>query len=911
MKISLLHPSRNRAATAGAVIAEWLGKRSGLHPIEYILSIDDNDGQTAEYRRLAEQQGARLVIHPNRNSVQACNQAARAATGDLLIMVSDDFGCPEGWDEALVRAIGERRDIAVLVDDGCGARTMTLPIVDRAFHQRSGYLLFPGYVHLFCDNDLEEMARRLGKLIDAKHLVFPHRHYTVGAAPYDQTYHHAGSSWGRDELLFAQRRVRDFGLRPLTLGDVGKCSWLSLRYHVYWPFLGLQRLSHRVRVRLALVVSTGVLRPKWVRQWQAYPARLRTYLKRRRFARYQRIPEVAARPPAPAVVGREARAMRLAIIVPFRESQHPANLGQGEGRADQLTQFIAHMAGFLGGLDYQIFVVEQSQDGLPFNKGYLMNVGFNLAASDFDYFAFHDVDQLPTNPLNAYAYPETPIHLCVSTDGRPQYRSMVGGVLLINKGDFAACHGWSNRYLGWGQEDDDMANRLRNSVGFRRVAEEVGTYRSIGHARTPGLDETYQFQKNRSYLLQCEHAPNPEDGYRAAKFAVESREEVSAQCIRWVVAIDGPSHLFGFHSYVKSAEVLGDVSLFEHMAVRSQIVALRDCGIDRTRVKMRAGGGELPLQPFPEEQEFAIFQPGALQVRDLGGFDPQRLGGYQQHFLSSAEKGRDLREGGEELVMTFVVERQEYVNLYHTLIELFNAYVAIQLLARAGPFNLLLLDGHCRGPLDSLWSDILKPRRLYRLHDYPREVTRFRNLVLVPGGYASPLYGTGRVEPSRFGDFLSDFVETVLGAYGIKDRPMPDRVLTFVDRRDYKPHPRSDGIVCRKVDDLGMTIDVLRRLYPHHRIDVRGFENLPFGQQLQIARESAVLCGVHGAALAHVLFMRPQSELVEFRPREYRRNEIFENLARLRGVRYQCYLAKTKQVLPTGKLVVEPTTRRA
>jgi hypothetical protein len=184
-------------------------------------------------------------------------------------------------------------------------------------------------------------------------------------------------------------------------------------------------------------------------------------------------------------------------------------------------------------------------------------------------------------------------------------------------------------------------------------------------------------------------------------------------------------------------------------------------------------------------------------------------------------------------------------------------------------------------------------------------------LVLVPGGYASPLYGTGRVEPSRFGDFLSDFVETVLGAYGIKDRPMPDRVLTFVDRRDYKPHPRSDGIVCRKVDDLGMTIDVLRRLYPHHRIDVRGFENLPFGQQLQIARESAVLCGVHGAALAHVLFMRPQSELVEFRPREYRRNEIFENLARLRGVRYQCYLAKTKQVLPTGKLVVEPTTRRA
>lgn len=909
MKISLLHPSRNRAATAGAVIAEWLGKRSGLHPIEYILSIDASDGQTAEYRRLAEQQGARLVIHPNRNSVQACNQAALAATGDLLIMVSDDFGCPEGWDEALVRAMGERRDVAVLVDDGCGARTMTLPIVDRAFYQRSGYLLFPGYVHLFCDNELEEVARRLGKLIDARHLVFPHRHYTVGAAPYDPTYHHAGSSWGRDELLFEQRRVRDFGLRPLTLGDVAKCGWLALRYHVYWPFLGFQRLTARVRARLALLISNWVLPPERVRRWQEFPARLRTYFRRRRFVRYQRIPEVAAQPPLQTAAGPEARARRLAIIVPFRESQHPANLSQGEGRASQLTQFIAHMAGFLAGTDYQIFVVEQSQDGLPFNKGYLMNVGFNLAAPDFDYFAFHDVDQLPTNPLNSYAYPETPIHLCVSTDGTTQYRSMVGGVLLINKGDFVACQGWSNRYLGWGQEDDDMANRLRNSVGFRRATEEVGTYQSIGHARTQGLDETYQFHQNRSYLLRCEHALNPEDGYREAKFAVESRVEVSAQCTRWVVAIDGPSRLFGFHCYVKSAEALGDVSLHEHVAVRSQIVALRDCVLDRTRVKLRAGGGELPLQPIPEEQEFAVFEPGALQVRDLGAFDPQRLGGYQQRLLASAAGGQSPREGGEEPVTTFVVERREYVNLYHTLIELFNAYVAIQLLARAEPFDLLLLDGHCRGSLDPLWTDILKPRRSYRLHETPRDLTRFRHLVLVPGGYDSPLYGTGRVEPSRFDDFLSGFVATVLRAYAIKDRSTPDRVLTFVDRRDYKPHPRSDGIVCRKVQDLGLTIDLLRRLYPHHRIDVRGFEDLPFGQQLQIARDSAVLGGVHGAALAHVLFMRPDAELVEFRPREYRRNEIFEHLARLRGVRYQCYLAETKQVLPGGKLIVEPTPR--
>ena len=242
MKISLLHPSRNRAVTAEAAVAEWLGNLSGLHAIEYILSIDDNDNQITEYRQVASRHGARLIIHPNGNSVKACNQAALVATGDLLIMVSDDFGCPKGWDDALVSAVGDRRDVAVFVDDGIGAKTMTLPIVDRAFYQRTGYVLFPGYRHMFCDNDLEEVSRRLGKLIDAKHLLFPHRHYIIGAAAYDKTYHHSGNSWGRDARLFTKRHVRDFDLRPRTLKDVVRCVRVDLSY--LWH--GIRQLPRRV-----------------------------------------------------------------------------------------------------------------------------------------------------------------------------------------------------------------------------------------------------------------------------------------------------------------------------------------------------------------------------------------------------------------------------------------------------------------------------------------------------------------------------------------------------------------------------------------------------------------------------------------------------------------------------------------
>lgn len=602
---------------------------------------------------------------------------------------------------------------------------------------------------------------------------------------------------------------------------------------------------------------------------------------------------------------------KLAIIVPFRESQHPASLSQGETRARQLIQFIDHMARFLAGTDYHIFVIEQSQDHLPFNKGCLMNAGFHISAGEFDYFAFHDVDQLPTNPRNSYAYPHTPIHLCVTTDGRTQYRSMVGGALLINRDDFMACNGWSNNYLGWGQEDDDMASRLRNSVGYRRAAADIGTYTSLPHPVVHGLDETYQFQKNRAYLTNWRRTINSEDGYRNADFRIQSRDRVSDRCTRYVVSIAGPSRLFGFHCYTKTAHLQDDVLLYEHVAVRSQIVSLRDCVLDRTRIRIREGGGEMPVQHIPEEQEYASFEKGALQLRDLGGLDVSRLHGYQHQLLSSADPAGRIRHDSEEPVTTFVVERREYVNLYHTIIELFNTYVAIQLLAGSEPFDILFLDGHCRGSLDTLWSDILKPARICRLQEYRSNAIRFSRLVLVPGGYDSPLYDTGSAAPSRFSDFLSDFTDVVLAAYKVSELSTPDRVLTFVDRRDYRPHPRSDGVVCRKVDDLDFTVDLLRRLYPQHRVDVRSFEDMPFGQQLEIVRGSDVLCGVHGAALVHVLFMQPHSELVEFTPREYRRNDIFKNLAGLKGIRYKRYRARTQHVLPNGKLVVRITSRHA
>ena len=216
MRFSLIHPSRGRIERAGQAIAEWRSNASGRHDYEYLLSVDDDDPAREAYAALARDAGVRLIVHRNRSIVDAVNNAARFANGDILIVVSDDFGCPSQWDVAIVTAIGQRTNIAVLVDDGVNGRIMTLPIVDRAYYESCRYIYHPDYVSMYTDEDLTEHARYTGRLVDARHLKFPHRHFSAGAAPMDATYarQERPLAWMHGRRVLAKRRMTNFGTAP-------------------------------------------------------------------------------------------------------------------------------------------------------------------------------------------------------------------------------------------------------------------------------------------------------------------------------------------------------------------------------------------------------------------------------------------------------------------------------------------------------------------------------------------------------------------------------------------------------------------------------------------------------------------------------------------------------------------------
>lgn len=169
---------------------------------------------------------------------------------------------------------------------------------------------------------------------------------------------------------------------------------------------------------------------------------------------------------------------RVAILVPYRN------------RAEHLKIFIYNLHKVLSRqqIDYGVFVIEQGDDA-GFNRAKLLNVGYVESTALYDYqcFVFHDVDMVPLDDRNVYTCPEQPRHMSVNVNNKSTiyYSYFFGGVSAVNKEQMLRVNGYSNKYWGWGAEDDDMAYRLQK-YGYRiyRRPQDVARYVTLAHAKS-------------------------------------------------------------------------------------------------------------------------------------------------------------------------------------------------------------------------------------------------------------------------------------------------------------------------------------------------------------------------------------------------------------------------------------------
>lgn len=215
MKFSIIHASARPREWNKSALA-YYQNASGIHKIEYILVTEPSiDWSKLDYYEL----GCKNIVtlrYINRNcgtlednaiftyvgqtpksAVSHWNQGASKATGDIIILNSDDMFPPKNWDEKLAEAwengvkckeLAKSHVIRIGYTRENQKGLMALQVMTKGYYQFQGYAMYPGFQSVYADNDFTSCAEELGVVIEASDIIWEHRHPVYTGQDLDEIY---------------------------------------------------------------------------------------------------------------------------------------------------------------------------------------------------------------------------------------------------------------------------------------------------------------------------------------------------------------------------------------------------------------------------------------------------------------------------------------------------------------------------------------------------------------------------------------------------------------------------------------------------------------------------------------------------------------------------------------------------
>ena len=101
---------------------------------------------------------------------------------------------------------------------------------------------------------------------------------------------------------------------------------------------------------------------------------------------------------------------------------------------------------------------------------------------------------------------------------RLPYDDIFGGVSAVTVDQFRQVNGFSNMFWGWGGEDDDMSNRLRQKkLYISRYPANIARYRMLKHSKDKANPDRFKFLYTGAKRMD-------KDGYNSLKYKPVSVE---------------------------------------------------------------------------------------------------------------------------------------------------------------------------------------------------------------------------------------------------------------------------------------------------------------------------------------------------------------------------------------------------
>ena len=333
--------------------------------------------------------------------------------------------------------------------------------------------------------------------------------------------------------------------------------------------------------------------------------------------------------------------------------------------------------------------------------------------------------------------------------------------------------------------------------------------------------------------------------------------------------------------------------------------------IDTELIKMIALGGEVlsTVMGRTEETEFPIYQRGAFSTSTKPNYDvPTEFRSglhYVENVLNSLRYPSPQNKYKIDLSCkntypgtTLFITRYEYVNLYHTITDWWNAFSVLprtkyNFLRNEGiskPDRVVFLDGHAQGLLDSTWQT------LFGKYHYIKHIGGvydggicFERAIFIPPGYQSPLFNAKQNVnrcPNR--DMAASFSNFVLEQYDLLRQTEVIRGnVVLIDRQPFVSHPRSDPknlarqVTKSELNDLKKKLNNISDV----TVNLVRLETMTFAEQLKLIRQTHILIGMHGAALSYLMFMdETKSHTIEFQKDD---QDFFDYMSKWKGIDYE------------------------
>jgi hypothetical protein len=182
--------------------------------------------------------------------------------------------------------------------------------------------------------------------------------------------------------------------------------------------------------------------------------------------------------------------MKNIILIPYRNRKYHLNY---------FLNFTLHLLEkYLNNLE--ILIIEQTNDNKLFNRGKLLNIGFDLIDEKTNCYIFnHDIDHNPKRQMVYNIYNrELDDNTILSI--KSSHEKSLGGVIKFRGNLFLKMNGFRNDIWGWGSEDRDLFHRsqyhniniIRNRCFQFKILEHKKNFSQIDKELSEKINKKFE-----------------------------------------------------------------------------------------------------------------------------------------------------------------------------------------------------------------------------------------------------------------------------------------------------------------------------------------------------------------------------------------------------------------------------------